>query len=73
MKTFAILLAVGTLSQCGYPEIKVDSACAVLRETLYSNGKFMLSSSEIDALSEENVIKVAAVKIFYRKSCLKKP
>lgn len=72
MKSLVIIAAL-TLSQCGHPEIKTDSACKVLQETLYADGKFMLSGEELDHLSEANNIKVTAVKIFYRKSCLKKP
>lgn len=72
MKTIALFAAL-TLSQCGHPEIKTDSACSMLKETLYADGKFMLSGDEIDHLTEVNNIKVTAVKLFYRKSCLKKP
>ena len=72
MKTIALFAAL-MLTQCGHPEIKTDSACKVLQETLYADGKFMLSPEEVDHLSEANAIKVSAVKIFYRKTCLKKP
>lgn len=73
MKILAVFFLVGTLAQCGHPEIKTDSACSVLKDTLYADGKFTLSLNEINNLSEANAIKVTAVKIFYRQKCLGKP
>lgn len=73
MKTLSVLFLVAVLHQCSHPEIKTDSACKVLQETLYADGKFMLSSDEIDHLTEANSIKVTAVKLFYKQKCLIKP
>lgn len=73
MKTFSVIFLVGTMAQCGHPEIKVDSACAVLKKTLYEDGRFSFTGDEIDHLSEKNQIKVVAVKDFYKNNCLKKP
>ena len=68
MKTFLVLAVA--LTQCHSPTLQVNTACEVLHKTLYADGKFMLSSDEVDHLTEANAIKVSAVKIFYKKNCL---
>lgn len=77
IKTIPLLvaLAIGTLgpSKCDRQIVaSSDTACAVIRETLYPDGKFNLTDSEVDALSEANQIKLDSVKRYYRNRCLKK-
>jgi hypothetical protein len=67
----ALLLAAAPgLKKCpvNAPEtLPVSEACEVIKRTLYPNGRFKLSSKEVEALSEENQKKLAAVKLYFRQ------
>lgn len=68
-------VATAPLKNCHGPvkdPVTISDSCQVIKKTLYSDGKFQFSSSEIDALSEENQIKLDSVKRFYRANCLSK-
>lgn len=65
------LAAAVPLKDCSNHKADVNvlsngDACEVIKRTLYPNCRFKLSSSEIDALSEENQVKLTAVKLFFR-------
>lgn len=67
----AIVLATVTpLKDCSNKKdariLSNGDACAVIKKTLYPDCKFKLSSSEVDALSEENQTKLTAIKLFFR-------
>lgn len=65
------------LKHCHGPEttkqpVTISDSCQVIKKTLYSDGKFQFSDAEIDALSEENQVKLDSVKRFYRANCSRK-
>lgn len=63
------------LKNCSGPKadpVTISDSCAVIKKILYSDGKLQFSPAEIDALSEENQIKLVAVKKYYRENCLTK-
>lgn len=72
IKALSVLMfvAIGTLgpSKCTKTVVHSD-ACGVIRETLYSDGRFNFTDSEVDALSETNQIKIDAAKRYYRTYC----
>jgi hypothetical protein len=77
MMALVLAAAAGPLKNCRSEEVNALSngdACEVIKRTLYPNCRFKLTSSEVDALSEENQTKLSAVKLFFRncpqaKSC----
>lgn len=67
-----ILLAPLLLAgKCDGLQVNVREACGVLKATLYQDGQFAFNDAEIDALTEKNQIKIASIKTFYRKECVK--
>jgi hypothetical protein len=64
----ALGLAVAGFKGCEAPKgpAAVSEACAVLSATLWRGGSFRLSAAEVDALSQENQVKLAAAKKFWR-------
>lgn len=74
MKPVHALVLVAPLllaGQCNGLQVNVREACQVLKATLYSDGQFMLTDAEIDALREVNQVKIIAVKKYYRAKCVK--
>ncbi len=68
---YLFIVAVA-LTQC--PQ-NTDTACKVIKDTLYPNCRFKLSEKEVSTLSQENLDKLTAVKTFFRscpqaKACL---
>ncbi len=66
----SMLGAALALHQCQTPQMPVSEACGVLGKTLYRDGKFKFTDSEITAMSEINQTKIASVKIYWKANCL---
>lgn len=66
-----VLGLVAFLAACKGPQLNVKESCEVLKATLYSDGQFMFTDAEIDALREVNQVKIIAVKKYYRAKCVK--
>lgn len=63
-----LLLAMApAIAACPEKPVNVSEACAVIKKTLYPNCRFKFSTSEVNALSEENQKKITSVKIFFRQ------
>lgn len=74
MKAVHALIFIAPLlmaGQCNGLKVNVRESCQVLKATLYSDGQFMFTDAEIDALRETNQVKIIAVKKYYRDKCLK--
>jgi hypothetical protein len=73
MLAVAPFVLLSPLASCSVPKEPkaISDACGVIQRTLYPDGKFSFTDSEIDAMSEANQIKLDSVKRFYRSNCLK--
>ena len=67
MKLF-ILAAVATLHSC-QTSMPLQESCKVLDETLFKGGHLIFTPAEIAALTDDNKVKLAAVKRYYRGNC----
>lgn len=66
-----LLTGCSTLGIGTGKKIIIRDSCAVLDRTLYNDGQFKFSSSEVDALTETNQIKLDAIKRYHRSACPK--
>ena len=69
MKLVAILFILAAVHSC-QSKLTVHDSCAVIKATLYNDGKLTFTDAEIDGLSESNQQKLVAVKQYYKTKCL---
>ena len=67
----AILATLAALHSCHAvpPPMPLQESCKVLDETLFKDGHLMFTPVEIAALSQDNKVKLVAVKKYYRANC----
>lgn len=69
-KFIPVLFVIPLLVGCLPKTVSVSDACAVVKTTLYPDGKFVFTAQEVEALRDTNQRKIVAIKDWYRATCL---
>lgn len=71
MRFWAVLAVAVALAGCKRLDapMPISEACGVFRETIYVDGSWRFTGSEIAALTRANKVKIASLKAYWKKQC----
>lgn len=69
----AVLMVALALTACKKLDapMPISEACGVFRETIYVDGSWRFTDAEIAALTRVNKVKIASLKAYWKRQCLK--